>query len=116
MPEKPDLFKGIVWDALIKLALQQLFKAIPFLGWGPIGWIVTWIIGHFMDKLYEGLKEHIDLQGIAIRNEELRLKYDVASIRLHSLAVEQGENSDAYKAELEKENSAFLDAISLRAS
>ena len=84
MQDLSGLFKDLLWDNLIKLALSNLFAAVPFLGWGPVGWFVTYIVTKYSDQFYAVMEMHFDLQAIAFKNEELRLAYDSASVKLKS--------------------------------
>ncbi len=97
-----DIFKSLIWDALIKLALTQLFKAIPFLGWGPIGWIVSMIAVYFGNKLYDVVEMFINFKMIIFNNEKLHREYVDASINLKNLAEINGIDSEEFKDAREK--------------
>lgn len=88
--------KKLIWDAVVKAATALLFKALPALGWGPIGLIVGTVIGIFTDLLYDAIKGYIDHEGIASRNQELRRLYDDASVKLKIIAQGKGLGSKEY--------------------
>ena len=96
------IFKDLVWDALVSLALKKLFAAIPFLGWGPIGWVVTLLASKLSAYLFDALHEVIDLQLIIIRKNELAQEYAKSAYELKLLAETKGIDSDEFKAEREK--------------
>lgn len=91
-----DLFKSLVWDNLVKAALGRLFAAIPFLGWGPVGYVVTWIVVKYTDLFYEAMKELVDLQLIVFKNELAKKEYTIAAIHLRELAKTLGDQSDEF--------------------
>jgi len=92
-----DSFKDLVWDVLIKAALAILFKAIPFLGWGPIGALVSVVVKWFADKLYELVKETFELQKIAFTNLAHLQAYQSASLKLKLIARDKGIDSHEFQ-------------------
>jgi hypothetical protein len=92
-----DIFKELVWDVLVKAAIGQLFAALPFLAWGPIGIVVSWALTLFANKLYEGVKEFVNLQAIVLRNEAHQRAYDRASVSLKIIAQQKGIESPEFK-------------------
>lgn len=92
-----DVFKDLVWGALVKLALQRLFVALPFLGWGPIGWIVGIVAGMVAEALYEVMREAVDLQVIAFRNSAARKEFDSAGVKLKIIARDHGIESPEFQ-------------------
>lgn len=92
-----DLFKALVWNNLIKAALARLFLAVPFLGWGPIGVVVSWVVTKIADKLYDELEMIVNLQAIALKNEIHQREFDRASMKLHIIAREKGTASSEFK-------------------
>jgi hypothetical protein len=81
----------------VKAALDALFKAVPWLGWGPIGWLVSYAITNYAGQLYELLKEYIHVESMVIKNEEFRTAYDEASVGLKLIANEKGIESEEFK-------------------
>jgi hypothetical protein len=102
-----DAFKDLIWSALVKAAIAALTKAIPFLGIPVIGPIVALVVGLFADRLYDALKLTLDLKAIAIRNEEHRKAFDVASVKLAILARDKGADSQEYKDARDAHKSAL---------
>lgn len=101
------IFKSLVWDNLVKFAIQQLFLAVPLLGWGPLGYIVSWVITFIADKLFIALKLAVDLEVIVLRNEEHKREYTLAAIQLKLIAKEKGLNSPEFKKAREKQQEAL---------
>lgn len=97
MPDIGDIFKDLVWGALVRAALGALFKAAPFLGWGPIGIIVTFLVTQFAEKLYEVVREYVQIEVIILRNEAHRKEYDAASTRLKIIAHSSGIDSPEFQ-------------------
>lgn len=92
-----DLFKDLVWNALVKAALSKLFAAVPLLGWGPIGFVITWIATRYADELYDGIKLFINIELIAFRNKEFEKMYANASVKLKIIAKDHGIESEEFK-------------------
>ena len=92
-----DLFKTLLWDTLVQAGVSRLFLIIPWLGWGPVGVLVSFIITKFADIMYEGLKMSVNLEVIAIRDERLKLAYNDAAVRLHIIAKDKGIDSKEFK-------------------
>lgn len=101
------LFKSLVWDTLVKVALQQLFLAVPLLGWGPIGYVVSWVVVKLTDKLYDVTKTAVDLEVIVLRNEEHRREYAVAAVKLKLIAKSKGVDSPEFKNAREEHQQAL---------
>jgi hypothetical protein len=92
-----DFFKAAVWDNIVKAALGRLFVFLPILGWGPIGFVVSWVVTHFTNQLYDLLKEAIQMEAIALRNESHRKAYERASVVLKVIALDKGINSPEFQ-------------------
>lgn len=90
-----DVFKELVWGPLVKAALALLFKAVPFLGWGPVGLAVGLIVNLLADKLYDVLKMTIDLHAIALKNAAMHRAYVAASLDLRRIAQDPTKGVDS---------------------
>lgn len=97
-----EIFKSLFWDVVVSAALKQLFAAVPFLAWGPVGWLVEIIVRYVGDWIYEGVDEYIDLQVIAFKKLEHAREYARLTVNLKNVALTNGVNSpefiDARKA------------------
>lgn len=96
-----DIFKDLIWNALVKFALAKLFEAIPFLAWGPVGLIVGWLAGKIADYIYEALSEAVNFELIVIRKVEFAKEYALQSYNLKMIAQGKGIDSDEFKAQRE---------------
>lgn len=105
------IFKGLIWDLLISALLKKIFAALPILGWGPIGWLVTFIVGKLADALFEVLAEFVNFQVIVLRKEALAKEYAVQSYNLKQLADSKGIDSDEFKAQREKAKAALAQFV-----
>lgn len=102
-----DLFKDLVWSAVIKAATAALLRAIPFLAgwpWSMIAGVVVELVGGFV---YDQLKDVYNFESTAIVNEAHRREYDSASIKLKLIARDKGIQSDEFKQAREK----YADAL-----
>jgi hypothetical protein len=92
-----SVLNELLWKPLVKAGLAKLFAAVPFLGWGPIGWAVTLVVNLFAEKLFEAVRLAIDLQAIVLLNEEHRKAFDKASVVLKIVGTEKGIESDEFE-------------------
>lgn len=92
-----DFLKEIVLKSLIKASLRRLFLAIPILGWGPIGIIVTYFAQKYGELFFEEMKLLITIQKIKITNEAFEQAYSKASLKLRIYYEEYGADSPEYK-------------------
>ena len=113
MEIKSDLFKELIWDNLVPILMKWLISKVPFLSFGPLGALASWILMPILNELYSIVREHIDVARIIIRTSELQKKYAEASINFRKLAADQGEDSDAFKDALIADKKAFFDFVAL---
>lgn len=99
MPALPeiDTFKELVWDAMIKAALAALFKAVPWLGWGPLGVVLTWLAQKFTDYLYSTAVMVFNVSKMPFLNEAHRREFDDATVKLRIIAAGEGIDSEAFR-------------------
>ena len=97
-----ELFKQLVWDTMVRAALAKLFAAAPFLAWGPLGPVVTYLAVYFTDKLYAIMAQTIEMEFIAFKNEAHRRTFDKSVNELQSIADGPGVDSPQFKEQREK--------------
>lgn len=102
-----QLFKELVWDNLVKAALRRVFAAVPWLGWGPIGYLVTYYVTKYADILYELLHEYIDFQLIVFKRVDIGNKFADASVNLRMVAEASGLMSAEYLEARRAQKEAF---------
>ena len=91
------IFKDLVWDVLVRVALSKLFQSVPFLGWGPLGMLVGWAVGIFGSMLFEAVREAVQLEVIVLRNEAHRKAFAAAATNLKAIARDKGPDSNEFK-------------------
>lgn len=91
------LFKDLIFDNVVKIAIQRLLLKVPLLAWGPIGYFVTIGLTRFAEVLFEVMDEMLDLKGIALNKYNLRDKYLESALTLNQIAIEKGINSEEFK-------------------
>lgn len=111
LTKSEDLFKGIVWDNLIKAGTESLLKALPFLSIWPIGPIIRFVINKFSNYLFENLRLMVDLKAIAFVNDKDRKKFDEHAVKLKILERDYGLNSKQYKEERNKAHERFSQLV-----
>ena len=92
-----DAFKSLLWDAFVKAALSKIFSAVPLLGWGPFGMIITFFANRYANKIYEALKYMINVELIVLKNLEAKKSYDKARVTLTVLFYTAGKDSQEFK-------------------
>jgi hypothetical protein len=113
-----DLFKKLVWDNLVKLALNKLFGLLPqFLVKGFLGSILTPFITHFLikftDELYEFLKMTVDFQLVIFKVEGLEKKFTDAAVALHEVALQNGIESPEFETARKASDEDFFSFVEL---
>ena len=85
-----DFFKDLVWDTVLEALLNAVLP-----GW--LSAILGPVFRGFADKLYASLRLIVDMENIRIKNNELRLEYNAASVQLKLIAESSGPDSEAFK-------------------
>lgn len=107
-----DLFKTLVWDNLVKVAINKLFAALPsWATWGPFGTIISMVIIKAADFIYNELGEWIDVEQIAFKNNQLKKEFDNYYVNLKLIARENGELSDEFISARKDSQKHFFDFI-----
>ncbi len=91
-----EAFKQLIWDVVLGVVVGQFTAILP--GW--LSWLsplVLSVVSAVGDKIFAGLKMWLDFENIRIKNDELRVKYNAASVALKLIALEQGADSEAFK-------------------
>ena len=105
-----SFLKDVAWAALIKLATARLVAALPFLGWGPIGWITGAVVAMVGNALYDAMAEAFTMQMIQFKNESMQRQFATASVKLQLIARDFGTESVEFK-NARKENVAALSKL-----
>lgn len=109
-----DVFKSLVFDIIVKEVIRRLFLAVPILGVGPLGVLVTELIIRFTRMFYEYQKELITFYKFEFINETNQKAFDKELQNLKKLEQENASEEQKQKAlELAKRRMAFLVRYSL---
>jgi hypothetical protein len=93
-----EILKKLIWDAAVQAALKALFAAVPWLGWGPLGVFVGFVVGIFADKFFEFAKTGFIAEVlIPVDNAILKRELDTRAVKLKMLAVEKGIDSKEFQ-------------------
>lgn len=109
--EGQDLFKELVWHSLVKAALSRLFLAVPFLGWGPFGYVISYFAMKYADELYDAVKLLIEVEVIVFRNKEFEKSYNDASVKLHIIAKDKGIDSPEFRSARDEDKKRLSDLV-----
>ena len=105
------LFNDFLWTPIVKLILAQIFKLLPFLAWGPLGPIVTWMVTWLAGKLFDAFKEFIDVTIIPFKNAEHQKAYDLASVTLKIIAHDHGVDSEEFRKARDENKQKLSDFV-----
>ena len=108
-----DVLGKFVLKGLAKKALAGLFTKFPFLGWGPVGWFVTFLVDKYIDIFLSEVQKHMDINAVFAKNDKLRHEYDKSSVYLKIVADNHGEDSEEFKQGLKDAEEKFHDFIML---
>ena len=108
-----ELFKTLVWDALVEAALKKLFAAVPFLSWGPFSYVINKLVLKYSAELFSLVKDFIDLQKIAYKNKGLEKEFNKASTHLRVVAINSGIDSQAFQEARNENKKRLSDFINL---
>lgn len=97
-----DVFKSLIFDELVKVAIAKIIGLAPFLSWGPISFIVGKLVTYIAGELYVLLKDAINFHVILLNNAQHHTAYIDAQIQLKNIAKEKGIDSDEFKAQRQK--------------
>ena len=92
-----ELFKGAVLDSLVEAGIAALFVEAPFLNLPILRNIIRWVIGKFIDKVWTGFTEVVNLRYVALKNESLQRLFVSHALALKGIAIEKGPLSEEYK-------------------
>ncbi len=106
-----DLFKELILDKLIKASLGRLFSAVPMLGWGPIGIIITYFATKYGELFYEEMKLVINMEKIEITNSSFESAYHKAGVKLKLYSEQYGVDSAEYRRIRNEAKKSLADLI-----
>lgn len=118
----PDLdfgaktFKSLVWDNTLKLGLEAMFAATPWMRFPLLQNIITNIATMATNWLFWSLKRFVDMAAIPIINSELKNKFDAEYADLKIIAMKHGIDSTEFAAAREEASDAFADFIRFNGS
>jgi hypothetical protein len=91
------LFKDLVWDAEIEVALTALFSYAPYLGWPPLRQIISAIIKFAANRFWKQVKLAVDIGAVTILDAQRKAAFDKASVVLKIIAIDKGIDSPEFK-------------------
>jgi len=107
-----DVFRDLVWDQLVKLAISKIIGLAPFLSWGPVGFIVGKVVTYVAGMLYEELHEAVNFQVIILKHASHHRAFVDSQITLKSIAELKGINSQEFKNAREIHKAALAKFVS----
>lgn len=98
--EKLDLFKELVWENIIFVAIELFIAKNPWLNVWPFRQILMWIgqgINEGLATVFQKLKVWADIQALILRKIELEKDFDRAAVTLKIVAQGAGIDSEEFK-------------------
>lgn len=92
-----DFLKELIVDKLVEASLQRLFLAVPILGWGPFGIIITYFAKKYAEILFNEMKYHVMVQKIKFVNASFQKEYHTKSLNLKIISKNCGPDSTEFK-------------------
>jgi hypothetical protein len=102
-----DLFKDLVFDPLVKLAISRIIALAPWLSFGPISFIVGQVVTYVAGIVYEVMKDFINFEVILLRNAEHQKALIDALTALQKAAREKGTDSPEFRSLRESHKAAL---------
>jgi hypothetical protein len=109
-----NLFKSLVWDAWVKIAVSRILSTLALSATGPIGWLVTTAVTKIADQLFQVIVMLADITTIKLKNAVHQAQFDSASEKLGIIFSEYGPESQEYKDAHDKEKAAFFNLITIK--
>ena len=106
-----DVFKTLVFDALVKNLIAYIVGLAPFLSFGPVAFIVGKVVTYIAGKLYEGLRDVINIEVIILRNAAAHAAFVDAQLSLRNVALTKGIDSKEFQDARNKQAEAFANFI-----
>lgn len=106
-----DIFKSLVFDQLVKMAISQIVGLAPFLAFGPIAFIVGKVVTYVAEKLYEGFKDYINIELIILKNAADHRAFVDAQVELKKIALAKGIDSEEFRSANAVHKKAFADLM-----
>lgn len=94
--------KSLTFDVIVKAAIQRLFLAVPFLGWGPIGLVVSHYIIMFADFGYDIGREIVVGWSYKFKNEAHQAAFDDEMIKLKMIEADPSATEEDIKNAIKK--------------
>lgn len=84
-----EIIKSLVWDVVLRAAIESLLVAVPFLNLPVVRQLVTYFLTKFGDFVYSQLDRYVAFTVIDLQTEHQRQEYEAAVKRLAASTPEQ---------------------------
>lgn len=95
-----EIFKMLAWDSLVEAALTSL---------GINAWPFNSIVRGITDKIFELMKDKLDIGAISFLNDLHERSFNSAAVTLAIISRDKGANSPEYKEARKNAKKAFAD-------
>jgi hypothetical protein len=103
-----DLFKSILWDTTLDVALAALFTEVSFLNVWPIKPIITDLAHMISNAFYSKLRLAVDMAAVPFINAERKKAFESATVTTKLIGLDKGVESPEYKKAKENARKLFI--------
>ena len=105
-----DPILSMAWEAIARTLIKRWVARIPFLGWGPFGFIFAELMIRWSDEFYEEATIFFDRISVAPRNKAFLDAFTLGASELKIIELKNGADSDLFK-KARKANVANLESL-----
>jgi len=106
--------RALVFDVVLKRAIEAAVKSVPFLGWPVVNQVVTYIVKKILVELYEELSRFVSFTLIDWKTKQQQQDYEEAVAKYK--AAQESANAEQVKQAQETFKSTLRDLIRLQHS
>lgn len=105
------IFKGLVWDILVKKYLSEMFISLSIGPTSLLATVITKIAMYFLERLYPIIEQTVKISEIRLTNEVHQAAYQRAHLKLVILAKEKGIDSSEFKKQREIQHEKLANLV-----
>ena len=91
-----QIFHDLIWEPMIKIGMNWIEGAVPFLDLPVIKNIDEELLGILTDYIFKQLVLTVDVTAIRLVNEAHQAAFNSASLQLELIAEQSGISSEAF--------------------
>ena len=108
-----DIAKKIIFDLVVKKAIQRVILAVPFFGLPVVNPVFVYVAQKLFVALYDELEFQGELLLIGLKTEHEKKKYDEA-VNEFKTSIEQGKSDEEINRAHEEFKNRLRDLVRLK--